>query len=231
MKYNIIRLDEADSTNAVLKKMNAPEGTVVIAKSQTGGYGRRGRGFCSPEGGLYMSAVLCADSVSDRLFIPVRAAAAVFSALAKHLPCGIKWPNDIVARRKKLCGIVAESAGEKVIVGIGVNVNTPTDYFAANGLPFAASMYSLTGIKYNIDAVLNDILLELGKQTERCKALQLYRENCVTVGRDVIVIQGDTEYNAKAVDLTENGELVILRDGQKSIINSGEVSIRGSEYI
>jgi BirA family biotin operon repressor/biotin-[acetyl-CoA-carboxylase] ligase len=61
--------------------------------------------------------------------------------------------------------------------------------------------------------------------------LKEYKQHCITLGKKIRVIQGTREYDAEAVDLTENGELMVNRDGKLIVINSGIVSVRGSEYI
>ncbi len=229
MNYHILRFDEVLSTNIELKKMDAPIGTVAVAKKQTGGYGRGGRSFCSPPDGLYFSIALSAKTISQKLLITPLAAVAVQSVISKHIPCGIKWPNDIVADRKKLCGILSEGTGDKVILGIGVNINSPESYFVSHNLPYAASLFSLTGKKYDSDSILHDILNELLKNKDNL--IEEYKKNCITLGKEITVIQGQTSYHAVAVDITEGGELVVIKNNEKIIVNSGEVSIRGSEYV
>lgn len=231
MDFKIYRFDEVVSTSLTLKDMDAPVGTVAVAKVQTGGYGRNGRSFSSPENGLYMSAVFGAETIFDKLFVPVKAAVAVNSVLSEYLPCGIKWPNDIVANGKKLCGILAESFKNNVIVGIGVNVNTPSQYFDVQNLPYATSLFAQTGRRHDADSILSGILSKFGMETDREIIVSQYKKNCITLNKEIRVLQGNSEYNAKAVDLTENGELIVLKDGKALVVNSGEVSIRGSEYV
>ncbi|MDD3765602.1 MAG: biotin--[acetyl-CoA-carboxylase] ligase [Eubacteriales bacterium] len=230
MKYNVLRFDTVVSTNNTLKKLNAPPWTVVVANRQTGGKGRNGRSFSSPVGGLYMSIAVNAPTVEEKLFEPVKAAVAVCVTLSKYLNCRIKWPNDIVSEGKKICGILAEGTGDKVILGIGVNVNTPAGYFTENNLPHAGSIYSITGKEAPCDEVLNSIIECYQSLGERSDIINIYRQKSITIGKEVKVICANSFYFAKAVGITEKGELEVVKDGDTILVNSGEVSIRGSEY-
>ena len=122
-------LDETDSTNLRLKEeYRAGQLTppfLLTADSQTTGRGRLGRSFVSPPGtGLYMSLLSAPPPGADCGLITVLAAVAVCGAIEEMtaLQPKIKWVNDLFLRGKKVCGILAETAGERVIVGIGVNL-------------------------------------------------------------------------------------------------------------
>ena len=134
---NIKRIDykEIDSTNleaARLATGGAAEGTLVVADAQTAGRGRRGRQWESPQGAaIYMSLILRPEAEPERVSgLTLVMALAVVQALEKLglSGCQIKWPNDIVMNRKKLCGILTELHMENgkvsdVIIGVGINVN------------------------------------------------------------------------------------------------------------
>lgn len=177
-----------------------------------------------------MSIAIHAPTIDEKLFVPVKAAVAVCTALSKYLDCRIKWPNDIVCEGKKICGILAEGTGDKVILGIGVNVNTPAEYFVENNLPHASSIYSVTGRKIGLDEVLGSITECYQSLEEIGDIINIYRQKSITLGREVKVISASGFYFAKAVGITEKGELVVVKNGETILVNSGEVSIRGSEY-
>ena len=129
--------ESVDSTNTVLKGLasgGAPSGTVVIADHQTGGKGRRGRSFESPSGvGIYLSYLLKPESGFDKISdLTSWTAVAIADAIknAYGLDTQIKWVNDLLMNRKKICGILTEASVEgesgyidTCIIGIGVNVN------------------------------------------------------------------------------------------------------------
>ena len=128
---NVFRFQVLDSTNTKAISI-AKEGlseAVVIAKRQTGGRGRMGRSFASPEGGLYLSYLTdrLAPGASVLALTPA-AALAVRRAITRTfgLSCAIKYPNDLILQDRKVCGILCESVAMEgrfcVVVGVGINV-------------------------------------------------------------------------------------------------------------
>jgi len=123
----IHRFDEVGSTNDVALEMarkGAPEGTVVLARSQTKGRGRRGRTWLAKPGeSLILTTILRPPPERYRQMAFV-AAVAVAECLEQE--CGlepqIKWPNDVLINDRKICGVLTESASGAVVIGIGVNV-------------------------------------------------------------------------------------------------------------
>ena len=115
-----------------LAKTGPASFTVVIADEQTGGRGRTGKKWYSPDGaGLLMSVLLPASSVPQP-FAPLRVGVAVARAievLADGFSTQIKWPNDVLLDGDKVAGILCELAGEWIVTGIGVNIRTPVDGF------------------------------------------------------------------------------------------------------
>lgn len=152
MRLDIRAYDEVTSTNDLVKRAiadGAPEGTVVVARAQTGGYGRRGNAWASAPGGLYLSVLLRPQRPAEEMpTLSLVAALAVRRALASFLPdesrdiVQVKWPNDVVIVRdsassalegaaasvpgpsmfEKICGISLEGRQDALCVGIGVNV-------------------------------------------------------------------------------------------------------------
>lgn len=137
-------LDEVASTNEIVKnalREGKAEGLVVRARRQSGGYGRQGRPWDSPEGGLYMSLLLRPDVAGSGLAtlslvvgLSVQRALAALAAPAVEDGIQLKWPNDVVYmpadceradEYRKLCGISLEACGGGVCVGIGINVFPP----------------------------------------------------------------------------------------------------------
>jgi BirA family transcriptional regulator, biotin operon repressor / biotin---[acetyl-CoA-carboxylase] ligase len=137
----IVFENEVDSTNRLARDLaiqGAIEGTLVVAESQTGGRGRKGRNWFSPPGeGIYVSLVLRprfqpAEAPKMTLLTGV-ALAETFSHIIPSRVT-IKWPNDVLLGGKKIAGILIEistdiDAIDYMIVGVGVNVNTPPGRF------------------------------------------------------------------------------------------------------
>ncbi len=159
----ILRFDSLPSTNTEAARQaanGAPEGLCIIAREQTSGRGRQQRAWISPPGaGLYFSLILRPRLDTSRWpLITLMAALAVADALrdACSLSVDIKWPNDIYAEERKLCGILAEMietpTGRACIVGIGINLRE--NAFPAELREVAASVETLTGRVPDVERLL-----------------------------------------------------------------------------
>lgn len=232
-----------DSTNRLLKEMaaaGAENGAVLIAGRQTGGRGRLGRGFVSPEGGLYLSLLLRPEGPPERAAsLSALAAVAVCRAVraAAGVEAAVKWPNDVLLHGKKLCGILAESAVEagkvRVVLGIGVNANLRREDFPEELRETACSLLTETGRPVDLDALAGELIRTLDTLTAAWAAdagafLEEYRRLCVTPGREVLVLRGGAGRRALALAVNDGGSLrVRWPDGREEDICSGEVSVRG----
>ena len=134
--YSYQSLDSTNDTAYKLAEGGCPEGAIILAEEQKSGKGRMGRRWNSPGGfGIYLSCVLRPDiAPNEASKITLLAAISVARAIRNqtHLACLIRWPNDILVDSKKICGILTEMKAEQdnvafLILGIGVNVNTPMD--------------------------------------------------------------------------------------------------------
>ncbi len=209
----------------------------VIARSQTVGEGRLGRSFFSPSHtGIYMTTVLY-PSHEELGLITGMAAVAVCRALegTGHTP-RIKWVNDILINEKKVCGILAKSRIQNgkvgVLLGIGINVYRPMDGFPEDITSLAGYLAEKEepGLKDHIcSSILNELYRILTSESPAA-TVGAYRERCMTVGKDVTVIPaGDTKNSrlAKALYIDECYRLMVeYDDGEKALLNSGEVSVR-----
>ena len=154
--------DEVDSTNRVLADLahqGAPDGTVVVAESQTAGRGRLGRTWVSPRGlNLYVSILLARALPSETvIWMPMLAAVAVVRAIRAltTLDPRLKWPNDVLIVRggigHKLAGVLVDAigtgpaSGRAMVVGIGLNVNMPIEAFPEELRSTATSLLIETG--------------------------------------------------------------------------------------
>lgn len=256
----ILFFDELDSTNTYAKNAKEIEnGTAVLAKVQTAGHGRIGRKFYSSEGGIYLS--LCRKTslkATELTSLTGICAVAVSDAIKKV--CGvcpkIKWTNDLLLECKKICGILVENVfdgteiPERVIIGVGINASQPKEAFDGELSGIASSISVITGKTPDtaelILAVLDELdsafdILERGTDTE--EYIRKYRENCVTLGKEIYVLKQEIgketdvrklyEVNfesfpkAVALDIDRNMGLVVkYEDGRIQTLHSGEVSIR-----
>lgn len=225
---------ETDSTNTRLKAMaaQAADGTVVAAGRQTVGRGRLGRSFASPEGGVYLSILFSPHSEPSRcLTMTPTTAVAVRQAIRRV--CGvspdIKWPNDLQLGGRKLCGILTESVvscGEaKIVVGIGINLNTRPEDLPPELRSSACSVFSVTGHITQPKLLIRELVTSLDTMYARwlgdphC-ALDEYRSACITPGRRVR--RGNICSEALGVD-RDFALLVRLDSGEIIPVTSGEV--------
>lgn len=221
--FRICEHDELPSTNDAIKQAidaGAPEGEVVCARVQTAGYGRQGRAWKSPEGGLYLSVLLRPavpaaqlPTLSLVVGIAVRRALA---ALTGSDAIKVKWPNDVVLEVAcageapgaapttaaavpfwKLCGISSELHGKAMCVGIGVNVVAPAELCAVGGKNAAAYAADLAAGPVSIVQVRDAVLGELARCYERWQAggfaafAEEYGRCAALTGRQVRVERAD----------------------------------------
>lgn len=245
-KDRIFCFDTLDSTNDRLKalaRQGAPAGTAILARGQTGGRGRLGRSFHSPAGqGIYLSFLLrpgCSPGELMHLTCAVAVAMCDGIEAAVGVRPGIKWINDLVWEKRKLGGILTElglspqGQVDFAVLGIGINCRQqPTD-FPPEIREMAGSLAMVTGADVDIPSVaaamlealwaLDDTLL-----TKREDILRRYRQDCVTLGREISVLRGGEVRHGRALDMDDTGALLVYyEDGKEELVNSGEVSIRG----
>ncbi|MEV5710954.1 biotin--[acetyl-CoA-carboxylase] ligase [Actinoallomurus sp. NPDC052274] len=240
---------ETGSTNADLAeraRAGAEEGLVLVAEAQTAGRGRLDRAWTAPpRSGLAFSVLLRPPVPVARLgWLPLVAGVAVVRALRGFAEiegtsrggmadAALKWPNDVLIHGRKLAGILAERAGDAVVLGIGLNVSLRADELP---VPTATSLV-LEDAPADRDPVLRAILRELaGRYIEFCGewaegALRdAYREVCATLGRQVRVqLPGgapgapDGVLTGEAVDIDENGCLVVRAADGDHALSAGDV--------
>lgn len=242
----IIRYDVLDSTNTKAKELavnGALEGTVVVADQQRSGRGRLGRIWQSPAGkGLWFTLIL-RPSISPEFGAQVTllAAVAVVDALERviGISAKIKWPNDIIVGKKKLCGILSELVLSEeeidyVIVGIGLNVNFGYDDFSRDLAECASSVFLQTGTNWDCDVILHAILESFERryfdwQENGFGAIRTEwkSKNC-TLENIVSVRDNDQEiFHGKAINIDDYGCLLVCNEnGITRKFDFGEISIR-----
>lgn len=162
---------DIDSTNTyALAWSDAPDGALVTADTQSAGRGRLGRIWSSPpDVGLYFSLVLrnLAPQTKARLSLLVGLAVAEAVQEQIDLLVQIKWPNDILARGHKIGGILCEATGDRVIAGVGLNLNQTQDQLPVRPLFPASSLLLETNRTWEKDTILEAILRVLEIQLDR----------------------------------------------------------------
>jgi len=223
-----------------LARAGTPHGTLVVAEVQTGGRGRLGRSWGSPKGGLWMSLVLRPRfEASNASRITQTAAVGVAKALWEiGVEARIKWPNDLFAGGKKICGILAESSAENatglakeklldyIILGVGMNANLDP---AELGVPDreVTTIRSELGHDVNLLELLHALLSDLEAELRRIEdfggVLEDWRNLNCTLGEKVRVQRFGDTIEGRAVDLTAEGALLLATQRGTVEVFEGEI--------
>lgn len=226
MVFNLIKLNAIDSTNSYLKKLarktQLEDQTVVITENQLSGRGQMGNGWVSKEGeSLTFSVFKRFEAVlAERQFMISMAVSVGIIETLKNLnvpTISIKWPNDILSAKKKICGILIENIleGSNVkcsVIGIGINVNE-TEF---PNLPQASSLKLVTGTDFNLDEVLQLILKNVFRKLENLSEMDfsemkrqyennLFRKEMVSV----FETPEGSRFNGIIKGVSEIGELLV----------------------
>jgi len=243
--YRLIRLDTVESTNdeaARLAGQGAEEGTLVWARAQTRGRGRRQRDFASPPGNLYFSLVLrpeCdARTAAQLSFVAALAVGEAIGSVAPPLlEVTYKWPNDVLLNGRKVSGILLESRADAaggldwLVLGVGINVQSfPEDTgFPATGLHFE-------GVPRDVSE--GDVLQAFARSflswTNRwledgfAPVRQAWLNHAHGRGETITVHLPREKLTGIFRDLDRSGALVLeLADGERRVISAGDVYFTG----
>ena len=242
---NVAFFEETVSTNNEIRSLaeqGAPHGTLAVAERQLGGKGRRGRIWTSPAGvGIWMSMLLRPQidpMAASMLTLVMALATRKGIENATGLKSEIKWPNDLVLNKKKICGILTEMSTELmeiqyVIPGTGINVNQtefPDDIKAT-----ATSLRIESGKVQKRSEIIAAIMeafegyYDTFIETQDMSGLiEEYNANLVNLGNEVCVLDPAGEYRGVSEGINKEGALLVrLSDGTLKEIISGEVSVRG----
>lgn len=218
-----------------LAKRETPEGTVVVSEGQTRGKGRLGRSWASPKGkGIYLSVILRPplppQTIPKLTLIASLAVARTIQQVTEEV-AQIRWPNDLLIEGKKVAGILTEMSAEQdrvhfVIVGIGINVNTPAEFLPKE----ATSLRLRTGKMVSRVRLTRTLLQELDRlyqdfregRTE--EAMEECREFSSILGTHVVIDQTQGKKEGYVLDIDEEGALLLRRDdGLTERILSGDL--------
>ncbi len=231
---------EIDSTNKYAKKLaaeGAPEGTLVIAETQTSGRGRLGRSFFSPPGtGIYFSVILRPEALFENAPLITTAASVAVAESVNNLTgknATIKWVNDVYIDGKKICGILTEAVTdlesgtvESAVCGIGINYFTPV--FPSELRETAASVFTdePTVSRSLILASVAERLLDIIKALPERSFMDTYRSLSFVIGKDVTLKIGNKTLEGRVTDIDSMGGLVADIEGKSEVFRSGEVTLR-----
>ena len=232
-RWRVEAVEQTGSTNDdVLARAGSgePEGLVLVAGHQTGGHGRFDRSWVDvPGAGVAMSALLRPTRpVAQWGWLPLLAGLAVVAGLRDACAeldgrLGLKWPNDVLLDGAKCCGILAVSDLRAAVLGVGVNLCQPREQ-----LPAGATSLALAGEAPDASAVVAALLARMDALVSRWEAgaslRDQYRAASDTLGRDVRVLSASDAVEGRAVDVAEDGALVVeLPGGVRRVFEAGDV--------
>ena len=240
---DLYSFSEVNSTNEVAKSMasGCPNGTVILAETQTRGRGRLSRPWASPPGGIWMSLILkpempLASVYQINMAICVAVSKAIFSLLG--LKAGIKWPNDLLIRERKICGILMEISAEVgrldyAVVGLGVNANVGLSDFPEEWR--STSLSHELGREVSRIDLIQRILLEIEKAYEKMGSREIYEEwrsRSVTIGRYVRIKSNSGDLVGVVEDLAEDGALLLkTENGCQRVLAGDCIHLRALEAL
>ncbi|HEY9328033.1 MAG TPA: biotin--[acetyl-CoA-carboxylase] ligase [Streptomyces sp.] len=243
-------VDSTGSTNSDLagRAGSLTEGAVLVAEEQTAGRGRLDRTWTAPaRSGLFFSVYLAPGAVPVQRWgwLPLLAGVAAATGLARSagVDTALKWPNDLLVtvdgQERKTGGILAERAGDGVVIGIGLNVSLRTDELPA---PTAASLALAGAVSTDRETLLRGVLRSLEQWYGQWRAAdgdaaasglqEAYAAGCATLGRRVRAqLPGDRTVTGEAVAIDGDGRLVLTSDdGLREPVSAGDiVHLRGAE--
>jgi len=243
---NIYSFHEVESTNSIAKFLaenGSPEGTIILAETQTKGRGRSGKKWESPTGGIWLSIIL-KDNIepSKASIITLATGVAVAKILRKmNIDAKIKWPNDILINNKKVCGILTEANAKSnavyyVIVGVGIDTKIDIGTLADDIQEKTTSLNKETSEEIKEPSIVANFLNEfeeiynLFKDEKFDEILYDWKQMNQTIGSYVEVKQPFGEvYRGRAVGIDNQGVLILeLENGELKEIISGECILHNS---
>ena len=232
----IIHLDECESTHKYVHENFASlqAWDVVKAEYQTGGHGRHGRVWVAPKSkNLCFNILLPAENLKPEFYAPTAQIAAITLAgiLAEAINgCAVKWPNDILVNKRKICGIISELLERCISLGIGLNVNTEKPDFAELGSP-ATSMFIETGKIWDRDVLLQKFLekfkvnFELLCQNGLLPFIEEWRKMGCFVGHKARVANNGSVLEGTIEAVQNDGSLLFRTDKGLQTLWSGDLEI------
>ena len=224
-------LDTVDSTNTFAKKMLLKKDYLaVISEQQTAGRGRQGKEWYSPDAGnIYMTIKFIDKNPAPlSLIIGLLISEAMDSISGQKINAGLKWPNDLLINKKKICGILIESEvnADKIesIVGIGINYSLPKKESWWGEIGELADILPREKL---INSILRNIITYQENGYKNWK--DAWEKRCMHMGKELKASSNNQQDADIGIfnGINEEGKMLLLTESELKIISSGECSIKG----
>lgn len=236
---NIIYYPSLTSTMDIARQQairKALEGTAIVTERQTAGKGRLKRAWVSPEGNIAVSIILYPAKTQLQALTILASLAVLHSVEATTgLKCQLKWPNDVLIKGKKVCGILLESQAKAdsvdyATIGIGINVNMKlADY--PEIAPIATSLTDELGKEVPRLDLIRNLFIEIENLYLKLQSgqslLEEWRKHLITLGKAVRVRSGEDTFEGVAESVAEDGSLLLRgKDGNLMKFMAGDVTLK-----
>jgi len=237
--YYFNTIDTTQNFAMEIVTRNNMNGTIIIAKKQTGGRGRMKRKWKSPVGGIWMSIIIHPKfGVSSTTLVPIAVSLALCIAIEKTLKIKpeLKWPNDVTVNGKKVAGVLVDASIvsneiEYMIIGVGINFKIkPIEL--ANTIKKTPNFYGVTTLvkkDENSLPLLHQFLYELENVFQMIDSMHIkkivnqWTKRSSTLGRNVSIVTGNGRMNGKAVKIDNDGALIISKGKKVEKILAGDI--------
>lgn len=231
--------ESVGSTNDVahrFAKDGARSGTIILADFQTKGRGRNAKKWVAQKGENIVTSVILRPTVSleNLTYLPLLAALSVAQTVEEIIGerVEIKWPNDILIRRKKVSGVLVETSAQAgavdyVVVGIGLNVNQAQ--FPDDLAERATSLFLETGVLHDQATLFVSLMRFLDANYARLESgdtesiLSMWRAHCEMFGKHITFYQGDLKREGIALDIDERGFLKVEIEQKEERLSQAEI--------
>lgn len=246
---NVTEFETIDSTNSEMRRRiesgiarpEPGECSMILARHQTGGRGRKGRVFESCDAtGIYMTvAFLTGKSAEGALAVTSAVGVIVARAIRKYtgLEAQIKWVNDIYIGDRKVCGILAEGCFPldmpgKMYIIVGVGINLSSERLSRDVREIAG------GIAEDLDRdgrekLRSDLIREISSEIEKysnCESFESFYDDYLSfsncIGKEIVYTDGNGQFEGRAVGIDPNGALLVEHDDRIEVLNTGEITLR-----
>lgn len=233
---SIYYFDTLPSTNLYLKdnseKLNNLDG--AVARHQTSGRGRMGRTWVDQDD-LLMS-ILIKEKIDAPERLSLLICHTIFKVLSRYLDnVKIKWPNDILVNEKKICGILLEGKSDNkdniIVIGFGINVNSTS--FPSDLRVTPTSMKLEIKREFSVKDLSKEVYDEFVKDFTSFKNndtsfLDTCKRESMLINKDIYYIENGVSIKAKVVNILDNGNILLDKDGEMIEKRSGEISLHES---